>query len=76
VIAYTAYTFTAPNLPDNKLMTLTIPMVVYGLLRYAYLVHFKSLGESPEDLLLSDKHLFMTVVIWIASTALILILFR
>ena len=57
-------------------MTLTIPMVVYGLLRYAYLVHFKNLGESPEDLLLSDKHLLGTVTIWIVVTALVLVIFR
>jgi hypothetical protein len=41
-----------------------------------YLVHFKNLGESPEDLLLTDKHLFGTVTIWIVITALILVIFR
>ena len=76
IIAYITYTFVATNLPDNYLMTLTIPMVIYGLLRYAYLVHFKNLGESPEDLLLSDKHLLGTVTIWIVVTALVLVIFR
>tara|TARA_Y100000590_G_scaffold246537_1_gene277001 strand:- start:3779 stop:4723 length:945 start_codon:yes stop_codon:yes gene_type:complete len=76
VIVYTTYIFAATNLPDNYLMTLTIPMVIYGLLRYIYLVHFKNLGESPEDLLLSDKHLFGTVTIWIAITAIVLVIFR
>ncbi|MCH2311948.1 MAG: UbiA prenyltransferase family protein [SAR202 cluster bacterium] len=76
IIAYITYTFIATNLPDNYLMTLTIPMVIYGLLRYAYLVHFKNLGESPEDLLLSDKHLLGTVTIWIVVTALVLVIFR
>ena len=76
IIAYITYTFVATNLPDNYLMTLTIPMVIYGLLRYAYLVHFKNLGESPEDLLLSDKHLLGTVTIWIVVTALVLGIFR
>ena len=76
IVVYVTYTFTATNLPNNYLMALTIPMVIYGLLRYAYLVHVKNLGESPEDLLLSDKHLFGTVTIWITVTALILIIFR
>ena len=76
IVVYVTYTFTASNLPNNYLMALTIPMVIYGLLRYGYLVHFKNLGESPEDLLLSDKHLLGTVAIWIAVTALILVIFR
>ena len=76
IAVYVTYTFTATNLPNNYLMALTVPMVIYGLLRYAYLVHIKNLGESPEDLLLSDKHLFGTATIWIAVTALILIIFR
>ncbi len=39
LIAYGLYTFTAENLPDNDAMMLTIPFVLYGLLRYLYLVH-------------------------------------
>ena len=76
IVVYATYTFVASNLPDNFLMSLTIPIVMYGLLRYVYLVHFKNLGESPEDLLLTDKHLFGTVTIWIVITALILVIFR
>ena len=38
LLAYTLYTFTASNLPDNHAMMLTIPFVVFGLFRYTYLV--------------------------------------
>lgn len=31
VIAYSLYTFSAPNLPSNHAMMLTIPFVLYGL---------------------------------------------
>ena len=34
IIAYSLYTFSAPNLPDNHTMMLTIPFMVYGIFRY------------------------------------------
>ncbi len=36
VMAYSLYTFSAPNLPPNHWMMLTIPFVVYGIFRYLY----------------------------------------
>jgi 4-hydroxybenzoate polyprenyltransferase len=64
VIAYSLYTFTAPNMPANHVMMLTIPFVLYGIFRYLYLVHQKNLGGSPEELLLKDKPLLADVVLW------------
>jgi hypothetical protein len=57
-------------------MMLTIPFVAYGLLRYMYLVHVKDLGESPEDLLISDVPLVASIVLWLATAATILVVFR
>ena len=76
VMTYTLYTFTASNLPTNHTMMLTIPFVVYGLFRYMYLVHVKDLGESPEDILLTDVPLIIAIVSWLATAATILVLFR
>lgn len=76
LLAYTLYTFTAPNLPENHAMMLTIPFVVYGLFRYIFLVHAKDLGESPEDLLITDLPLIASIVLWLAAAATILLLFR
>ena len=76
LLAYTLYTFTAPNLPENHAMMLTIPFVVYGLFRYMYLVHAKELGESPEDILLTDVPLMGSIVLWLATAAAILVIFR
>lgn len=64
VIAYSLYTFSAPNLPDNHAMMLTIPFVLYGLFRYLYLIHVKKEGGAPDELLLSDKALLATGVLW------------
>ncbi|MBF6592751.1 MAG: decaprenyl-phosphate phosphoribosyltransferase, partial [Ktedonobacterales bacterium] len=48
IMAYSLYTFSAESLPANHAMMLTIPFVIYGIFRYQYLVHKKSLGGAPE----------------------------
>lgn len=62
--AYSFYTFSAPNLPSNHSMMLTIPFVMYGIFRYLYLIHAKDLGGAPEDIVLSDKPLIATILLW------------
>jgi 4-hydroxybenzoate polyprenyltransferase len=76
VVAYSLYTFTAETLPRNKAMMLTIPFVLYGVLRYFYLIHQRNLGGSPEEALLSDRPLLATVVLWLLSSLVILYVFR
>ncbi len=73
VLAYTLYTFTADNLPSDNSMMLTIPFVLYGVLRYLFLVHNRNLGGSPEEVFLRDRPLLLTFVLWLASASLILI---
>jgi hypothetical protein len=64
IIAYSLYTFSAPNLPGNHAMMLTIPFVIYGIFRYLYLIQLKHSGGAPEDVLLSDRPLQLTVILW------------
>ena len=42
----------------------TIPLVIYGVARYLYVIYEKKQGESPERVLLSDYPLLITVLIW------------
>jgi len=72
VIAYSLYTFSAPNLPDNHAMMLTIPFVLYGLFRYLYLIHVKKEGGAPDELLLSDKALLATGALWVLAVVIVL----
>ena len=76
LIAYSLYTFTAPSLPANNAMMLTIPFVAFGLFRYMLLSESADAGENPEDLLLGDAPLIATALLWLASAAVILALFR
>jgi 4-hydroxybenzoate polyprenyltransferase len=55
IVAYSLYTFSAPNVPDNHSMMLTIPFVVYAIFRYLYLIEVEQAGGAPEEILLSDR---------------------
>ncbi|MDD5469062.1 MAG: decaprenyl-phosphate phosphoribosyltransferase [Anaerolineales bacterium] len=75
IIAYSLYTFSAPNLPGNHIMMLTIPFVLYGIFRYLYLIQVKHSGGAPEEVLLSDRPLQVTILLWGFSILLIFYVF-
>ncbi|MCJ7535957.1 MAG: decaprenyl-phosphate phosphoribosyltransferase, partial [Anaerolineales bacterium] len=75
VVAYSLYTFSAPNLPANHAMMLTIPFAIYGILRYLYLIQTNHGGGAPEEELLSDRPLQITILLWGLVVVLILYLF-
>ncbi|MCJ7519486.1 MAG: decaprenyl-phosphate phosphoribosyltransferase [Anaerolineaceae bacterium] len=64
IIGYSFYTFSAPNLPNNHAMMLTIPFVLYGIFRYLYLIKVKESGGAPEELLMNDKPLQLSIILW------------
>jgi 4-hydroxybenzoate polyprenyltransferase len=72
ILVYSLYTFSAPNLPANHTMMLTIPFVLYGIFRYLYLIQIKQEGGAPEDLLMMDRPLQLTVALWGISILLII----
>lgn len=47
----------------SKLLMITIPIVIFGIMRYQALI-FEDRAESPEKLLLTDKSLVTSVVLW------------
>lgn len=53
-----------PQLEARKLMMITIPFVVYGIIRYSQLLYEKYEGERPEKLITSDIPLIITILIW------------
>ena len=53
------------TLLSEKWMMITIPLVVYGIMRYLQLIYEKNEGESPERILLTDKPLIVTGGIWV-----------
>ena len=48
-------------------LVITVPLVLFGLFRYWFVVESLDSGESPTDALLSDWQLLLTVVLWVAA---------
>jgi 4-hydroxybenzoate polyprenyltransferase len=70
LLTYILYTFYA----HKPAFMLTVCFVVYGLFRYLYLVHHQRQGGSPEEVLLSDRPILFTVLLWgLASAILVLV---
>ncbi|WP_376790088.1 decaprenyl-phosphate phosphoribosyltransferase [Thermoflexus sp.] len=74
ILAYSLYTFSAPNLPSNHAMMLTIPFVLYGIFRYLYLIHVRGETAPPDELVWKDRPLLLTVILWGLTAILILYL--
>lgn len=74
IVAYSLYTFSAPNLPDNHSMMLTIPFVLYGIFRYLYLIQTGD-GGAPEDIALSDRPLQAAILLWSGVVLLVFYLY-
>jgi 4-hydroxybenzoate polyprenyltransferase len=70
LMAYSLYTFQGPT--GNHRLMITIPLVLYGMFRYLYLVHMRMEGGSPEEVLLRDRHMLGTVVLCIALIIIVL----
>jgi len=74
ILAYSLYTFSAPNLPENHSMMLTIPFVLFGVFRYLYLLQVEKSGGAPEDVLMADRPLQVTILLWGLSAMILLYL--
>jgi 4-hydroxybenzoate polyprenyltransferase len=89
LITYSLFTFNTPELAQReffahllpstlsspKLLMATIPIVVYGVFRYLYLIFEKSEGVSPERVFITDRPLLTSVLIWASSVFFLLYFF-
>lgn len=78
IISYSIFTFEVspqeinrkissflPSILSNpKWMMISIPLVIYGVARYLYVIYEKGQAESPERVILSDKPLLLAVMGW------------
>ena len=66
LVAYTLYTVapdTTAKIGSNALL-LTVPLVLFGILRYLLLLHREG-AQDPTATLLADRPLLVTVLLWI-----------
>jgi 4-hydroxybenzoate polyprenyltransferase len=75
LVSYSLYTLDArviSSLSRGWALKLTIPFVIYGLLRYHYLVYKHHEGGNPTDLLLRDRPLMVNFALWVAVVMVII----
>ncbi|MBN1594656.1 decaprenyl-phosphate phosphoribosyltransferase [candidate division FCPU426 bacterium] len=72
IIAYSLYAFTSQTASEYQYLMLTVPFVIYGILRYLYLVYQRNLGGTPELIFLQDKPLITAIVLWFLAVVFIL----
>jgi 4-hydroxybenzoate polyprenyltransferase len=90
ILSYAFFTFIYPGnairepwfvsyLPDSwsnmKWLMITIPVALYAVLRYLYIIYEKREADTPEEVLFSDKPLFTSMLIWIIMVVGIIYLF-
>lgn len=73
-LSYTLYTVEATNLPENNTMLFTLPLVTFGLFRYLFLLNNSEQAEAPEQLIIRDLPLVLSIVSWVAVSTLVLLL--
>ena len=71
ITAYCLYTFQADV---SAYMVLTVPFVIFGLLRYMLLAGTSGIGETPEEIVIHDKPMLVDMVFWVASCVVIIYL--
>lgn len=70
IMAYSLYTVQGNT--GNHRLIITIPLVLYGIFRYLYLVYMRKAGGSPEEVLLRDRHMLGTVIVCTAVIIVVL----
>lgn len=61
-----------PEFEARKWMMVTIPLVVYGIARYAQLLYEKVEGERPENIITKDIPLVTTILLWVGTIVMLM----
>jgi 4-hydroxybenzoate polyprenyltransferase len=72
VLSYTIYATQSPLAGDKMLWT--VPMVVYGVFRYLYLIYHREDASSTANLVTSDPGIIGAAVTWAVTAALVVYL--
>ena len=73
IMSYSLFTFTSGHTVH---LMWTIPLVMYGIFRYLYLIHMKGKGGRPEEILLEDSHILTTVMLFAVMVVVVLYYFE
>jgi len=74
LVAYALYTMSPEVMQrlGTRHLNLTVPFVIYGLLRYLYLVYEKGEGGSPSTTILRDLSMLVNIGLWFLTLVTVL----
>ncbi len=74
IVSYALYSMSAETVAKvgTRHLIYTVPFVLYGILRYLYLIYRKGAGGNPETVLVTDVPLIINIVLWTITTGVIL----
>lgn len=64
ILAYSLYTFSAPNLPANHSMMLTLPFMAYIIFRYLFIIQTTHHAGAPDEVLLTDRPMQIAIALF------------
>jgi 4-hydroxybenzoate polyprenyltransferase len=73
IMSYALYTLSSETIErfGTRYLVATVPFVLYGVFRYLYLIHQRSLGGSPAHALMGDWPMRLNAVAWLLTVVLI-----
>lgn len=74
ILAYALYTVSPETIAKfgTDRLKFTVPVVLYGVFRYLFLIHKRGAGGAPEKVLTSDRPMLATIVVYTVMVAVIL----
>ncbi len=71
IISYALYTFQSEH---SAALVVTLPLFLYGIFRYLYLVYERGAGASPEEVFLHDRALQIDALLYLVAVVAVLAL--
>lgn len=72
IVCYSVYCVESDSAAKHPHLWVTVPIVIYSVCRYLYLVYQKGMGGAPDEVLLKDRTLQVAIALWFV---LVLLLF-
>lgn len=64
IVCYSVYTIESDTAHKHPHLYFTVPLVIYGVCRYLYLVYQKGWGGAPDEVLMKDRTLQVSMLLW------------
>jgi len=71
IVCYSVYSVDSPTAVAHPHLWITVPFIIYGVCRYLYLIYQKGWGGAPDEVLLKDRELLISVILWFLTVLLV-----